>query len=115
MAAPSQTGDSMIVGIGDYTYTGHIVEEYGKTPTAEVEKIKNEDNETKTRIVSDPGDEISLRVLAKADSTIESLDIGDTITINTVGYFVDDVQVRRSRGVLAADIRASKEDSMTYS
>lgn len=114
MGAPTQKGITLIVGIGSLVYSGHIVEEAGVKPTADVEVIKDEDNATCTKIISDPGKEISLTILAKSGSGVESLTIGSVITVNSVAYMVTDVDPKRSRGVLKATIKGVKEDSMTY-
>lgn len=104
----------MEIGIGGYTYTGYVVEEAEHEAFAEVEPIKNEDNETETKIISDPGTRVTLNVLGKSGSTLESVGIGDTVSINSVSMMAERVTQRRSRGVLRATITAVKEDSMTY-
>lgn len=114
MAAVTQKGESLIVGIGAYTYTGHIVEDVTVKSSAEVEKIKSEDNETTTRLISDPMKEITLSVIMKTGAGTDALVIGAAITINSVAYCIDSVEVKRTRSAAKATITASKEASMTY-
>ena len=114
MAAPIQKGTSLLVGIGGYTYTSHIVEDANPKPKADIEVIKDEDNATSTKIITDPGKTLKLSVIAKAASTIEDVKIGDTVTIKAVAWMVHDVDIKRSRGALKATLDLVKEDSMTY-
>lgn len=114
MTAPVQKGTTLIVGIGSYTLSGYIVEEVGLKPTAEIETIKGEDNESVTQIISDPGKELTLAVIAKSGAGIESLGIGSVLAVNGVSYLVTDVDPKRSRGALKATIKLMKKDSMTY-
>ena len=121
MPAPTQKGQEMLVGIAALTFTGYFVETIDKEPTAEVEKVKDENGATATVIISDPGDRISGSMLVKADAgsavdaELDSRNIGDTVTLDSVGYRIEAWKVARSRGVTKVDFTAEKEDSMTYS
>lgn len=120
MAAPTQKGQEMLVGFGDFSFAGYFMESVDKEPTADVEKIKDEHGATSTVIISDPGVQISGSMMAKAaigsavDAQIDARKIGDTFTMNEVGYRIESWKVSRSRGVTKADFTAVKEDSMNY-
>lgn len=115
MAAAVQKGTTLIVGIGAYTLTGYIVEEVGVKPIADVEDIRDEDNASKTKIITNPGSEITIAVIAVGTTTsLDSLGIGSTITVNSITYMVTDVDPKRSRGAMKGTIKAIKEASMTY-
>lgn len=109
-----QKGTGLIVGIGGFTYSGHIVETANPKLVADVETIKGEDNETTTKIISDPKKTLKIEVIAKTGSTVDTLKVGDAVTINSVTYMVVDCDVKRSRSALKATLDLIKEDSMTY-
>jgi len=121
MAAPTQKGQEMLVGIGAYTLSGYIVETLDREPIAEVEAIKDENDATATKIIADPGFRISGRMLVKAsggspaDAALDTVDVGDAVTINSVAYMVESWKVGRSRKTAVVDFAAVKEASMTYS
>jgi hypothetical protein len=114
MAAPVQKGTAMEIGIGGYTYTGYVVEEAEHEAIAEIEVIKGEDNETATKIISDPGVRVTLNALCKSGSTLSGVEVGDTVTVNSVAMMVEKPTIRRSRGVARMTLTLVKEDSMTY-
>ena len=114
MTAPVQKGTAMLLGIGSDTYSGHLVEETERQATAEVETIKNTDDETKTVIISDPGVRLTLNVLCESASTLATVKIADTVTVNAVAYRVEDVTMRRNRKVARGTLRLIKEASMSY-
>lgn len=112
--APVQIGTTLIVGIGSYTLSGYLVEESTRKPLADVEDIHDENNVSVTKIVSNPRVEITLAVIVVSGTSVESIGIGSTISVNSVTYMVTDIDPKRSRGALKATIKAIKEGSMTY-
>jgi hypothetical protein len=112
---PVQLGTALEVGIGDYTYTGNIVQGVDHEPTANEEIVYGEDLETTTVIITDPARNFTLNVLGKSGTAIESLKIGDRITVNSVICRVTAAPVTRSAGkAISARITVRKEASMTY-
>lgn len=114
MAAPVQKGESLIVGIGSYTYTGHIVEEANPKPIVDIDPYRNEDDAVCTKVLANPGKSLVISVIAKAGSTLAATLIGAAITVNSVAYMVEDVDPKYSRKALKLTLRLIKEDSMTY-
>ena len=117
MAAPTELGTNVIVGIGSYTYTGYIVQSFGgPKPTGEVRKIKDENGATTTVLVADKGRTMSIDMIVKDASDPTTIALGDTITINAVAYRVTDVDTTSTAGEeMTVRIDGEKEDSMTYS
>lgn len=112
--ATTQKGEQLDIGIGGYTYTGYIVEDVTITPTAEIDVIKDEDNATVTKLISDPGETLNINCIIKNGSSV-NFDIGDSITINGTTYMLDTgSSVSRSRGAARLTLSLIKEDSMTY-
>jgi len=114
MTAPVQLGEELEIGIGGYTYSGWIVEEAEKTDIAEIEEIRSEDDDVCTKIIKNPGKRVTINCIGEAGSDLESVNKGDTVTVNSVAMMVEDVTQRRSRGVIRATLVLVKEDSMTY-
>ena len=114
MTAPVQKGTAMNIGCGGYTYTGWVVEEAGLEPTAEIEVIKDEDNATQTKILSDPGVRVTISCIGEGSSTLEAVKKGDAITVNSVSMMVEEARQTRTRGVIKATLTLVKEASMTY-
>ena len=91
MADPTQIGELKLLGLQDYkyikysdgswaadgqsyttgsnVYTGMVVQSATVTPTAEEEEHLDEDGETKTIIIENPGIEVSLEVVMKDAAT----------------------------------------------
>ena len=121
MAAATQKGQEMLVGLGSLTFTGYFVESMDVEPIADVEEIRDENDAVATKIISNPGVRLSGRMMVKAssgdpvDTKLDSRKLGDSITINSVVYFIESWKVSRSRKTAAVDFAAVKEDSMTYS
>lgn len=108
-----QKGETLLVGIGDYTYEGTIVKTASAKRTANVVKYQDEHGATCTRLIADPGSELKLEILAKAGSTIEELDVGDAVSIDGKNWCIDDVEIVRTYEALKATLSVSLEDSMT--
>jgi glucose-6-phosphate isomerase len=109
-----QKGTALIIGIGSNTYTGHVVEDTTAKLDADQEVIKGEDNETLTKILSDPKKTLKVSLIAKSGSTIETVKKGDALTINSVAYMVESCEVKRSRSAMKVTLDLIKEDSMSY-
>ena len=115
MGAPTQKGDSLVIGLGSYLYTAHIVEGAKFGPTADVDEYRNEDDEVINKTIANPGDKLSLDVIVKTGGGADQLEIGDALTINSIAWMVVNVDADRSRKAEKVRIDLVKEDSMTYS
>lgn len=116
MAAPTQKGTALEVGIGSYTYTGYYVGKATLKPTATVRSVEDEDGATATVLIINKGKELRLEdLVVKSGSDPTTIAIGDTITINSVNYRITDVDPVRTKGQeMIVSFTAVKEDSMSY-
>jgi uncharacterized Zn finger protein len=115
MGAPTQLGTELLIGLNGKTYSGAIVESASVRATGDVEAVKNEDNETGTKIISDPGQELTVEMILEAGTDTETIKKGDAVTVDGVAYMVDDVETKYSRGAAKVTLKLIKEDSMDYS
>ena len=112
MAGITQQGTEVEVGFGSYTLTGYIVEGATVKTSADTEVIKDESNDTKTRLVSDKVKKVTLEMVVKKD-TVTPVG-GDILTVNSVKYYCEDVDLKHSRTATKITLNLTKEDSMTY-
>ena len=116
MGEPVQKGQQVELGIGDYTYTGYVVEGVDIDETGNTKHLTDENDETVTRIDWDPGVKLSVEMYAKQNSNPTTIRKGDLVTVNAVIYAVDDRKIRRAKGAeeLKVTLELEKKDSMTY-
>ena len=118
MPAPTNKGQEMLVGLGALTFTGYFVESMDREPISDVEEIRDENDAVAAKLISNPGHRISGRMMVKGgadlDAELDTRTIGDTITIDDVGYMIESWKVARSRKTATVDFTAVKESSMTY-
>lgn len=120
MAAPTQIGTEVKVGLGSYSFDGYIVESSDREPIADVDEVRDENDACVGKIISNPGYRITQRMMVKAtsgtadDTELDSRKIGDTITLNTEGHMIESWKVSRSNKKTYVDFTAVKEESMEY-
>ncbi len=113
MAAPTQKGGvTLVVGINGYTYANTIVEEARRKPTGNVDKYQDEDDNTVTRVYSDPGKEVSLSVIGKTGHGLESLKLGDAVSVNSLPLLLDDADILFTRKAVKGNLKLSAEDGL---
>lgn len=117
MAAPTEIGQALVVGIGSFTYTGYYVMGSTLKPTGTIRIILDEDGAAATILITNKGKELQMRDLTvKSGSDPEAIEIGDTVTVNLVNYRITEVDPPRTAGEeMKVSFTAIKEDSMTYS
>jgi len=110
-----QKGQALLVGWNSYTKSGYVTDDVKISKGAEVETIRGGDNETLTKLISDPHTALDLTLIIHSGGTVVPPAVGDTFTINTVNYFVEaEPQCQLSRTIAKLTLKLKKEDSMTY-
>jgi hypothetical protein len=122
VAAPVQKGEVLKVGFGSFAYTGYIPEDGLKwKKPGDVEAVKDENNATITKIITDPRDEFEMSLIIKNTSgSITPPITGATVTItnpagSSVACMCADADVTLARSYAKLTLSLVKEDSMTYS
>lgn len=113
MAAPTIEGATVLIGFptGE-TLTGVLRDSYDKETTADIEHIRDEDNNEVTALVSNPGMRITLDGVCTA--TQAALLKGGTVTINDVVYLVEAATVRHSKLATRFSLTCYKPTAATY-
>ena len=109
-----QKGTTVIVGFNGFTYTGAIMDSVSRKPIGDIKEIRGENNAVTTKLISNPGFEVSVEVIVTSLAAFNAIKKGDLFTINSVGYMVTDADGKYSREEVKWSISAIKEDSMTY-
>jgi hypothetical protein len=109
---PSVLGTSALVGFptGE-TVTGVIRESYDTEQTAEIEPVKDENNNDASMIVSNLGKRITLSGECTAAQTVRK---GGLLTINSVVYMVESAVMRRTKTKARFDCTVYKPDATTF-
>ncbi len=111
MAAPVIKGATVLIGFPDgETVSGVIRDTYDKETTADIEPIRNEDNEEATMLVSNPGLRIVVDGVCSSAQTIEK---GGQVTINAVIYLCEAATVRHSKLATRFSMTVYKPDGLT--
>ena len=123
MAAPTQKGTALKVGFGSFAYTGYLPEDglsWAK-PLLNETIVKDEDNLTITKILSDPANVFNMTLIIKnVGGSITPPAKGDPITITDPGgatlvCMTVDANVAFARDQSRLKLSLIKEDSMSYS
>ena len=112
MAAPVIKGATVLIGFptGE-SVSGVIRDTYDRETTADIEHIRDEDNNEVTAIVSNPGLRITVDGVCTEAQTIGK---GDVVTINSIIYLVESATVRHSRTATRFSMTCYKPDGATY-
>ena len=105
-----------MVGIGGYTFSGAVVDTVDIDTDVDIEDHKDENNATINKILTNPRKmvKVALDSVTSPNTTLEAIKKGDTVTINSVGMFVEKCSIKRGHGAMKATLDLLKEDSMTY-
>lgn len=114
MAAISQVGTAVKVGFANNTLTGYVMNGFTRESTGEQKVIKDENNATQTILVSDEGERITFDAIVLNTGSLTMVDVGATVTINSVVYRVESYVIESQREETILRVTAIKEDSMTY-
>lgn len=113
MSAPLVKGDSVLVGFPDSsTVTGVIRDIYEVDTTADIEHVRNEDNEEATAIVSNPGARLIVDGVCTASTSFSK---GDICTINSIAYICEAAKLRYTKTTTRFSGTFYKPDGATYS
>lgn len=111
MSAPSIVGTTVLIGFPDGEEVSGVVREtYDKESTADIEYLRNEDNEEDTALVSNPGQRIVVDGHCTAAQTVKK---GESYTINGVVYLCEAATNRHSRTATRFSATFYKPDGMT--
>ena len=127
MAAPTQTGTSVVIGFGSLAISGYFAEDGASYEKSfdQTEIIKDQNGATRTKIRMDGRTIISGTFLADLGMTPVTVDgavpdEGDTISITPVStgaavvYEVQSASGAMAAGALKINMTLIKEASMTY-
>ena len=116
MTAPIQKGTAVLVGIGDYTISGYIVQTVNIENDAEEEVIREGvNNTTKTVILSDPAVQLTVEAVVENGTTASTLKRGDAVTVNDVAYRIANApSLALSGNAARIRLQLRKEASMSY-
>ena len=113
MAAPAIKGTTVLIGFptGE-SLTGVVRDSYDRESTADIEHIRDEDNNEVTALVSNPG----MRITLDGVCTATQADIikGGTVTINGVVYLVEAATIRHSKLATRFSLTCYKPAAATY-
>ena len=112
MAAISQTGETLKIGLTGSTYTAHIVEDADTGATGVQDVILDEDAATTTILISDLGTSKSITALIKDAGSLTPPAQGSLVTLGATKYRVVTSSVRQSRKVSVLSMDVIREDSM---
>lgn len=108
---PTVRGTAALIGFpGGITLTGFTRESQSDESTADIEYLRDENNNEAVAIVSNPGARVSVEGWS---TTAPALKKGDTITIGAVPHIVEAWSVRYTSGATRFSITAYKPDAMT--
>ena len=132
MAAPIELGTDLKIGfnefilttVGGTSYTGYIAEDglEWSYDTGDIDEVRNQDNETKTELVSNPGQRFKMAFVIPSDgaggvtppANGSLIEINSPSTAATAIYaMVQSASMRFSRLATILDIEAVVEDNMT--
>ena len=95
MAAPSILGTKVLVGFPSAdAVTGIVRDTHDVETTADIEHIRDEDNNEVTALVSNPGRRITVEGVCTEDPGIS---VGDVVTIDGVVYLVESAVIRHQK------------------
>ena len=108
---PTVIGTSVQVGFpAGETVTGIVRASYDKEPTADIEYVKDENNNDSTAVVSNLGMRIVVDgVLSAANTTAK----GSTVTVNSIKYIVEAITRRHTPGATRCSMTLYKPAGMT--
>lgn len=111
-----QKGTAVSVGFMGKTYASLIMQAVSFGPDSELKEIKGENNATTTEIYSNPGAKLTLEgvVLSSALTALKAIKKGDAVTVDSVAYRVDDIEIKGSPEEAHCTISLIKRDSMTH-
>jgi hypothetical protein len=123
MTAPVTQGTAVKLGFASFVYTGYIPEDglTIKKDAGNIEQITNGDGETITKIIMDPGDQLSATfiILDSGGSVVAPIQGNGLLVTDTAGaqttFMVESATVTFARGNTKLDLDLTKETSMTYS
>lgn len=113
--AVEQLGTQRLIGFDGKTVTGYQTDTVDLEIIGDIDEVRNGDNETATKFISNKGKRFSTTLIVNSGTDPDTVQKGDTITIDGANYMVEEWRVSYVR--LAARVSATlvKEDSMTYS
>jgi len=122
MAAIAQLGENVTVGFNGVTYADFIVDDASEAIIGDIEEIRDADNATETKLISNKGRRYTITGVVKnaggLDAEIDALRLiekGSLITVNSVDCMVEECEISFTRTATKATINFIAEDSMIAS
>lgn len=111
-----QKGTSVTVGFMGKTYSNLIMQTVSFGPIANEKDIIGENGATTTEIYTDPGTKLTLEgvVLSAGLTALKALKKGDAVTVDSVAYRIDDIELKGSAEEAHCTLSLIKKDSMTH-
>jgi len=113
-----QKGTAVQVGFSGNTNTNLIMQAFSRGLLGNLSEIMSEQNATETEIYTNPGHSLELQGVVKNAATeyetLIALIRGSALTVNSIAYRVDDIDLAGGAAETRATIRCTKLDSMTH-
>ena len=102
-----------MVGFADgETVSGIIRDSHDTEQTADIEHIRDENNNEATALVSNLGKRVTVSGVCSAAQTTRK---GDIVTVNSVAYICESAVERRTKLACRFDLTLYKPDAAAYS
>ncbi|MCK9468140.1 MAG: hypothetical protein M0Q49_01875 [Porticoccaceae bacterium] len=113
MSKPTLLGTKVQIGFPDgATIGGTFRDTYDSDSTADIETIRDEDNNEVTAIVSNLGDRVTIEFTCAA--SVPDVKKGETLTVGAVLYLVEAANIRRSRSATRGTVTLYKPTAATW-
>ena len=106
-------GTTVVIGFADgETVSGIIRDSHDTEQTADIEHIRDENNNEATALVSNLGKRVTVSGTCSAAQTTRK---GDIVTVNATAYICESAVERRTKLACRFDLTLYKPDAAAYS
>ena len=111
---PVNIGEKIVIGLPDgQTIEGTIRDTVDTTPSADIEWVRDENNNDVAAIVSNPGTRMTIAGVMKTDIT-DTVKTGTVLSIKSKSYIVENVTYSRTKTVARYSMTVYAPDAMTF-
>lgn len=117
MAGITTLGTAVTLGFGtsaQYCITGYLPDTVALEQFADIQEIRDCNNDLTTKLISNKGVRIKVEAVIKSGTAAEAIRIGDVMTVNSVKHMVEACTVTYSREAAKISLTLVKEDVITY-
>ncbi len=108
---PTTLGTTVVVGFASgETVSGILRDSHDTEQTADIEYVRDENNNEATALVSNLGKRVTVSGVCSAEQTTRK---GDVVTVNSVKYVCEHAVERRTKLACRFDLTLYKPDQMT--